>query len=182
MIPSLPGYGYSGKPREPGWDPARIARTWVVLMKRLGYPRFASQGGDWGGAITNVMGQQEPPELLGIHVNFPAAVPPGLAQALQRGDPPPARLPADEKHAYEQLAILYTRRRAYAALMGTRPQTLYGLADSPAAWPPGCWTTGTAGASLPRRSPRPYWVTPATGTPQATSPETTSWTTSRCTG
>ena len=137
MIPSLPGYGYSGKPRQPGWDPARIARTWVVLMKRLGYPRFASQGGDWGGAITNVMGQQAPPELLGIHVNFPATVPPGLAKALQRGDPPPASLPADEKHAYEQLAILYARRRAYAALMGTRPQTLYGLADSPvglAAW------------------------------------------------
>ena len=132
-----PGYGYSGKPREAGWDPARIARAWVVLMKRLGYPRFASQGGDWGGAITNVMGQQAPPELLGIHVNFPATVPPGLAKALQRGDPPPARLPAEEKHAYEQLAILYARRRAYAAMMGTRPQTLYGLADSPvglAAW------------------------------------------------
>jgi len=137
VIPSLPGYGYSGKPRETGWDPARIARTWVVLMKRLGYPRFASQGGDWGGAITNVMGQQAPPELLGIHVNFPATVPPGLAKALQRGDPPPARLPADEKHAYEQLTVLYARRRAYAAMMGTRPQTLYGLADSPvglAAW------------------------------------------------
>ena len=102
-----------------------------------GYPRFASQGGDWGGAITNVMGQQAPPELLGIHVNFPATVPPGLATALQHGDPPPATLPADEKHAYEQLTILYARRRAYAAMMGTRPQTLYGLADSPvglAAW------------------------------------------------
>ena len=131
------GYGYSGQPRETGWDPARIARAWVVLMKRLGYPRFASQGGDWGGAVTNVMAQQAPPELLGVHVNFPATVPPDVARALQCGNPPPAGLTADERHAYQQLTILYTRRRAYAAMMGTRPQTLYGLADSPvglAAW------------------------------------------------
>ena len=137
VIPSLPGYGFSGKPAATGWDPARIARAWVVLMKRLGYPQFASQGGDWGGAITNVMAQQAPPELLGIHVNFPATVPPGVAKALQCGDPPPAGLSADEKRAYEQLPTLYARRRAYAAMMGTRPQTLYGVADSPvglAAW------------------------------------------------
>ena len=137
VIPSLPGYGYSGKPRDTGWDPARIARAWVVLMKRLGYPQFVSQGGDWGGAVTNVMAQQAPPELLGIHVNFPATVPPDVATALQWGDPPPASLQADEKRAYEQLTTLFTRRRAYAALMGTRPQTLCGLADSPvglAAW------------------------------------------------
>jgi pimeloyl-ACP methyl ester carboxylesterase len=137
VIPSLPGYGYSGKPTTTGWDPARIARAWVVLMKRLGYPRFASQGGDWGGAVTNVMAQQAPPELLGIHVNFPAVIPPGVAKALQCGGPPPAGLAADERRAYEQLNTLYTRRRAYAAMMGTRPQTLYGLADSPvglAAW------------------------------------------------
>jgi pimeloyl-ACP methyl ester carboxylesterase len=137
VIPSLPGYGYSGKPREAGWDLARIARAWVVLMQRLGYVQFVSQGGDWGGGVTNVMAQLAPPELLGIHVNFPGTVPPDVAQALQCGDPPPSGLSADERRAYEQLNILYTRRRAYATMMGTRPQTLYGLADSPvglAAW------------------------------------------------
>jgi pimeloyl-ACP methyl ester carboxylesterase len=137
VIPSLPGYGFSGKPTTTGWDPAHIARAWVVLMKRLGYPQFASQGGDWGGAITNVMGEQAPPELLGIHVNFVATIPPDIAKALQSGDPPPSSLSADEKRAYGQLQILYAKRRAYAQIMGTRPQTLCGFADSPvglAAW------------------------------------------------
>jgi pimeloyl-ACP methyl ester carboxylesterase len=137
VIPSIPGYGFSGKPTRTGWGPDRIARAWVVLMKRLGYPQFGSQGGDWGGAITNVMAKQAPPELLGIHVNFPATIPPDIAKALQCGEPPPAGLSADEKRAYEQLNTLYTKRRAYAQIMGTRPQTLYGLADSPvylAAW------------------------------------------------
>ena len=111
VIPSLPGYGYSGKPREAGWDPARIARAWVVLMKRLGYPRFVSQGGDWGGAITNVMGQQAPPELLGIHVNFPATVPPGVATALQSGDPPPSGLSADERRVRAAGHLVYEATR-----------------------------------------------------------------------
>jgi pimeloyl-ACP methyl ester carboxylesterase len=137
VIPSLPGYGFSGKPTTTGWDPAHIARAWIVLMKRLGYPQFASQGGDWGGAITNVMGEQTPPELLGIHVNFVASIPPDVAKALQCGDPPPSSLSADERRAYGQLQILYAKRRAYAQIMGTRPQTLCGFADSPvgmAAW------------------------------------------------
>jgi pimeloyl-ACP methyl ester carboxylesterase len=137
VIPSMPGYGYSGRPRETGWDPARIARAWTVLMKRLGYTRFAAQGGDWGGGISDVMAQQAPPELVGIHVNLPGTVPPDVARALQAGDPPPAGLSAEERRAYEQLTTLFAKRRAYSAMMGTRPQTLTALADSPvglAAW------------------------------------------------
>ena len=137
VIPSLPGYGFSGKPTATGWGPERTARAWVILMKRLGYDRFCAQGGDLGGVVANVMAKQAPPELIGIHVNFPATVPPGIVKALQDGDPPPTSLSADERHAYAQLASAAKSRRAYAQEMGTRPQTLYGLSDSPvalAAW------------------------------------------------
>ncbi|MFM0289126.1 epoxide hydrolase family protein [Paraburkholderia megapolitana] len=133
VIPSLPGYGFSGKPTTTGWGPEKTARAWVVLMKRLGYEKFAAQGGDLGGVVCNVMGKQAPPELLGIHVSFPATVPPEIAKALQAGDPAPSGLSDDEKHAYEQLNSAFKKRRAYALEMGTRPQTLYGLADSPVA-------------------------------------------------
>ncbi|MEM5423504.1 epoxide hydrolase family protein [Paraburkholderia ferrariae] len=133
VIPSLPGYGFSARPTEVGWGPERTARAWVVLMKRLGYDKFAAQGGDLGGIVANVMAKQAPPELLGIHVNFPATIPPEIAKALQAGSPPPTNLGDDEKHAYEQLASAAKSRRAYALEQGTRPQTLYGLSDSPIA-------------------------------------------------
>jgi len=137
VIPSMPGYGFSAKPTEPGWDPVHIARAWIVLMKRLGYTRFVAQGGDWGAQITDVMGAEAPPELLGIHSNMPGTVPPDVSKALATGGPAPAGLAADESRAYEQLNFLYTKGIGYATEMNLRPQTLYGLADSPvalAAW------------------------------------------------
>jgi pimeloyl-ACP methyl ester carboxylesterase len=137
VIPSLPGYGFSARPTMTGWGPERTARAWVVLMKRLGYTQFVSQGGDLGAGVCTAMAKQTPPELLGIHTNFPGTIPPDIAKALQAGDPPPYGLSADETRAYEQLKLLFAKRRAYAQMMGTRPQTLYGLADSPvglAAW------------------------------------------------
>src|SRR5688500_15156481 len=136
VIPSMAGYGFSGKPTTPGWDPARMARAWVELMKRLGYSRFAAQGGDWGGFVTNLMAQQAPPELIGIHLNFSGAAPPDVAKALQSGGPPPAGLTAEEQRAYDQMAFLY-QHVPTQLMMAAHPQTLYGLADSPvalAAW------------------------------------------------
>jgi pimeloyl-ACP methyl ester carboxylesterase len=137
VIPSLPGYGFSGKPTELGWGPDRIARAWVVLMKRLGYARFAAQGGDWGAMVTDVMGAQAPPELLGIHLNWPFTVPPDIDAAIQSGKPLPTDLSADERRACDQLDFFYKHGVAYAQEMSSRPQTLYGIEDSPvglAAW------------------------------------------------
>ena len=131
VIPSMPGYGYSGKPATTGWDPAHIARAWVALMKRLGYTRFVAQGGDWGAVITELMGVQAPPELLGIHTNMPNVIPVDIDKAALSGAPAPAGLSADEKVAYERLSFVYAKGIGYGFQMGLRPQTLYGIADSP---------------------------------------------------
>ena len=137
VIPSMPGYGFSGKPTSPGWDTLRIARAWNELMKRLGYTRYVAQGGDWGAIIVDQMGVQAPPELIGIHTNMAAAVPPAINAAAFSGAPLPSGLAADEKEAYERLVFFYKYGLGYALEMGNRPQTLYGIADSPvglAAW------------------------------------------------
>jgi len=131
VIPSIPGYGFSGKPTSTGWDPSRIASAWVVLMKRLGYSRFVAQGGDWGGMITDAMAKQAPPELLGIHLNWVFAVPPEIDKAIQTGGTLPSDLSADERHACDQIAAAYKKGLGYAIEMANRPQTMYAIADSP---------------------------------------------------
>jgi pimeloyl-ACP methyl ester carboxylesterase len=142
VVPSMPGYGFSERPSSTGWGPVHIAEAWIELMTRLGYTRFVAQGGDWGAQITDVMGAKAPPGLLGIHSNMPGTVPPEIAKTLAShvlgaGNPPPSGLSADEQRAYDRLNFLYTKGVGYALEMGSRPQTLYGLADSPvalAAW------------------------------------------------
>ena len=131
----MPGYGFSGKPTTPGWGPERMGRAWAVLMKRLGYTSYVAQGGDWGAFVVDQMGLQAPGGLLAIHTNMPATVPAEVDKALLAGDPP-SGLSVDEERAYQQLVATF-KQVAYARIMGTRPQTLYGIADSPvglAAW------------------------------------------------
>ena len=137
VIPSLPGYGFSGQPAEAGWGSERIGRAWDVLMKRLGYTRFVAQGGDWGNAVSEQMALQAPPELLAIHTNMAATVPADVSKALALGAPPPSGLSTDERNAWDQLVFFYGKGLGYANEMSLRPQTLYGIADSPvglAAW------------------------------------------------
>jgi pimeloyl-ACP methyl ester carboxylesterase len=137
VIPSLPGYGFSGKPTAPGWTPVRIARAWTTLMQRLGYTQFVAQGGDWGNAVSELMGLQAPPGLLGIHTNMAATVPADISKALAFNEPPPAGLTPEERNAWNQLDFFFKKGLGYANEMSNRPQTLYALVDSPvglAAW------------------------------------------------
>jgi pimeloyl-ACP methyl ester carboxylesterase len=156
VLPSMPGYGFSGKPQGAGWGPDRIARAWAVLMERLGYDRYVSQGGDWGSVVSDVMARQAPAGLLGIHVNMPATVPEDVARALQSGDPAPAGLTDVELAAFESLDTFYRKNTGYSAMMVTRPQTVgYGLSDSPAglaAWMYDKFAQWTYSGGEPERS------------------------------
>ena len=156
VIPSMPGYGFSARPTETGWNPDRIARAWDVLMKRLGYTRYVSQGGDWGSVVADAMARQAPAGLLGIHVNMPATVPANVAKAINNGDPAPAGLSAEEKAAFDSLTTFFTKNAGYGVMMVTRPQTVgYGLSDSPAglaAWMYDKFSQWTYSGGEPERS------------------------------
>jgi pimeloyl-ACP methyl ester carboxylesterase len=156
VLPSLPGYGFSGKPQDTGWDPDHIARAWAELMGRLGYQRYVSQGGDWGAIVSHAMGRQEPAGLLGIHVNMPAVVPADVAKALNNSDPAPSGLSEAEQAAFASLEAFYKKGSGYSDMMKTRPQTLgYGLADSPAgqaAWIYDKFATWTQSGGEPERA------------------------------
>jgi pimeloyl-ACP methyl ester carboxylesterase len=156
VVPSMPGYGFSARPEGTGWNPDRIGRAWDVLMKRIGYDRYVSQGGDWGSVVADVMARQAPKGLLGIHVNMPATVPANVAKALSNGEPAPAGLTPKEKAAFDKLDTFYKKNCGYAAMMVTRPQTVgYGLSDSPvglAAWMYDKFAQWTYSGGIPERS------------------------------
>lgn len=156
VIPSMPGYGFSARPEGTGWDPDHIARAWAVLMERLGYTRYVSQGGDWGSVIADAMARQAPPGLLGIHLNMPATVPDDVAQAIKSGGPAPAGLSGTELAAYDSLNTFFTKNAGYGVMMVTRPQTVgYGLSDSPAglaAWMYDKFAQWTYSGGEPERS------------------------------
>jgi len=137
VIPNMPGYGFSGKPTTTGWDSVRVGRAWITLMKRLGYERFVAQGGDWGGLVVDMMAVQGAPELIGIHTNMPGAVPADVWNAVAAGGPVPTNLSDEERQRFEKLKGWFAKEVGYAIQMALRPQTLYGIADSPvglAAW------------------------------------------------
>ena len=166
VMPSIPGFGFSGKPRGTGWDPDRIARAWTELMKRLGYTRYVAQGGDWGAPISSAMARQAAAGLLGIHINLPATVPSDVAAMLAGGGPAPQDFSAKERAAFDALSIFYKKYRGYAVMMGTRPQTIgYGLTDSPSGL--AAWMLDFNNGEPPRRLGRDetldditlYWVT-----------------------
>jgi len=131
VIPSMPGYGFSGKPTTLGWNPQRIARAWVELMKRLGYTKYVAAGGDWGALVTEWMGVQAPTELIGIHTNMPGILTPDIAKGIVTGAPAPPGLSAEEKNVYDTLKVFFAKSVGYGIEMGNRPQTLYGIVDSP---------------------------------------------------
>jgi len=182
VIPSIPGYGFSGKPTTIGWDPVRIARAWIVLMKRLGYTKFAAQGGDWGAPITNEMARLAAPELLGIHVNLPGVVPPEIVKALQSGNPAPSGLSADEQQPSSSSSFSLPSDAPTRRSWGRVRKRCRDWRIRLPALPPGCSTTATAMPSRRRRSPRPCAVARSTDTPQATLRGMMCSTTSRSTG